>query len=285
MGDLGDYDLGEDAGTEPPQGPPERRRLLSPVLVAGLLALAAAVLFGTWLFFKKPSGPPAKLTPKGRETLSASPSEAPPTLPPGVPPLDESDGFVRDLAKGLSADARFAAWLATRDLVRVFVVAVENVADGASPRAPLAFLAPVGAFKVTTIRGRLVIDPLSYARYDAVADVLASLDATACAAVYKRVEPLLDAGHREQGHLEGGFSKSLAAAAARLLATPIPEDEVPVRPVQRATLVYALEDEGLEKLSPAQKQLLRMGPRNSKRVLAKVRELVRALGLEPPHQD
>jgi hypothetical protein len=192
---------------------------------------------------------------------------------------------VRDLASRLSADARFAAWLAARDLVRVFVVAVEDVADGGSPRAPLAFLAPQGPFKVTKARGRLVIDPQSYARYDAVADVLASLDASACAAVYKRVEPLLDAAHREQGHLEGGFSKTLATAAARLLATPVPGDEVAVRPVQRATLVYALEDEGLEALSPAQKHLLRMGPRNGRRIQAKVRELVRALGLEPPHED
>jgi hypothetical protein len=270
MGDLDDYDLGESREPEPPQEPLEPRHRLAPGVVAGLLALAAVVLFGTWLFFRKPGGTPPRPSPRGEATLPPSPSAAPPTLPPGM---------------HLSADARFAAWLATRDLVRVFVVAVEDVADGGSPRAPLAFLAPQGAFKVTKAQGRLVIDPQSYARYDAVADVLASLDASACVAVYKRVEPLLDAAHREQGHVEGGFSKTLATAAARLLATPVPGDEVAVRPVQRATLVYALEDEGLEALSPAQKHLLRMGPRNSRRILAKVRELVRALGLEPPRED
>jgi hypothetical protein len=285
MGDLDDYELGESAQPEPPSGPLEPRTRLAPGVVAGLLSLAAVVLFGTWLFFRKPAGPPPRPSPTGDATLAASPSAAPPTLPPGMPPLDDSDGFVRDLAKRLSADARFAAWLATRDLVRAFVVAVEDVADGASPRAPLAFLAPRGELKVTKVRGRLVIDAQSYARYDAVTDVFASLDATACAAVYKRVEPLLDAAHREQGHVEGGFSKALARAAARLLATPVVEGEVPVRAVQRATLVYALEDQGLEALSPAQKHLVRMGPRNSKRILAKLRELLRALGLEPPHED
>ena len=43
---------------------------------------------------------------------------------------------------------------------------------------------------------------------------------------------------------------------------------------------YHFADPALEALSPAQKQLLRLGPGNARRVQAKLRELAPALGLD-----
>jgi hypothetical protein len=50
-----------------------------------------------------------------------------------------------------------------------------------------------------------------------------------------------------------------------------------VKRVVRAVVVYEYADPKLEALSPAQKALLRMGPRNVPRVQAKLRELAAAL--------
>jgi hypothetical protein len=41
--------------------------------------------------------------------------------------------------------------------------------------------------------------------------------------------------------------------------------------------MYEFEDENLESLQPAQKQLLRMGPSNTKRIKSKLSEVARAL--------
>ena len=60
---------------------------------------------------------------------------------------------------------------------------------------------------------------------------------------------------------------------------PILEADVPVKRVVRAVVVYEYADPRLEAMTPAQKALLRMGPRNVPRVQAKLRELAAALGL------
>ena len=62
-----------------------------------------------------------------------------------------------------------------------------------------------------------------------------------------------------------------------LLATPVPTGrEALIQPSVR----FLYQDETLEGLDSAQKQLMRMGPDNARRVQQKLRELETALG--PP---
>ncbi|HSO23493.1 MAG TPA: DUF3014 domain-containing protein, partial [Chondromyces sp.] len=55
----------------------------------------------------------------------------------------------------------------------------------------------------------------------------------------------------------------------------------PIEVEQRA-IVYAYADDRLEHLSDAQKQLLRMGPENVRRVAATLGELRRVMGWQEP---
>jgi hypothetical protein len=183
---------------------------------------------------------------------------------------------VRDVAKSLSSRPLFAAWLANRGLIRTAVAVVENVADGETPRPHLAFLAPKTGFRVRGERGRFLIDPRGSEEYDPFADVVASLDAVGCAGAIRTLGPLLEAAHRELGHPEGGFPAVLERALVHLLQTPVLKGDVPV---VRRTVVYEFADPKLEALSPAQKQLLRLGPRNVQTVQAKLRELAHALDI------
>jgi hypothetical protein len=184
------------------------------------------------------------------------------------------------LARALSTHPLYALWLAQTELVRTFAAVVSNVAEGESPRAHLSFLAPKGGFQAKEQRsGRLILDPRSHARYDAVGDAVASLDAAECARVYRLLEPLFESAHRELGHPEGGFSKTLALAFRRLLDVPVLEGEVSLVEVKKAVVVYAYADEKLEALSVPQKHLLRMGPANVRRIQEKIRAISDALGL------
>jgi hypothetical protein len=251
-----------------------------PLLAAaiGLVALVAGV---GYLAFRKapapsPSPPPAAVAP--------TPVPSAPVTPLTGPPIDESDALVRELARGLSSHPQLVVWLAARGLVRTFTVAVENVASGQTPRAHLAFLAPKDAFAVVQKQGRIFVDPRSYARYDGLVDGFASLDTAGCARVYRQLDPLFERAYRNLGYPEGGFKGVFARAVAMLEAVPVVDGDVEVKSVLRSGIVYEHADRRVEALAPAQKQLLRLGPRNARKVQAKLRELAEALELRASPQ-
>jgi len=207
--------------------------------------------------------------------------QAPPDaeVPPpdaSLPPLAESDTLVGELAATLSARPELGSWLLRGDAIRRFTVVVDNVAQGVSPRPHLGFLAPGHRFQVREDAGRLYVDPRSYERYNAFADVFASLDPVACANLYRRLKPLIDEAYRELGYPVESFDATLAAAISELLAAPVPEGSVEL--TARVTS-YELRDPTLERLSPPQKHLLRMGPRNVRLIQAQLHAIATAIGL------
>ena len=276
---MEDYELGpseEDPSFEGGPGP-ERRLSPAKILLGAVVAVAAIAGLGYFALrhWGAPTHPIATPAPPPSPTAVASP--APEASPLALPPLDDSDALVRDLAKDLSSDPQLSSWLATRGLVRTLTAIAENVVSGENPTPHLGFLAPKQPFTVIQRQNQTFIDPESYRRYDAFANTVASLDTAGCARVYRQIEPLFTLAYRDLGHPEGGFSKTLRSAIDQLAGTPVPEGDIPVRPVIGALLVYELVDPRLEALSPAQKLLLRMGPANARKVQEKLRELAGAL--------
>ena len=246
------------------------------LLILFLVAIPAGVAVVLYKRSTAPPPPPAPLPPLARALPTAAPVATPTTSRTPLPDLDESDAFIRKLVAMLSANPAWATWLATDGLARRFVVAVDNVAEGRTPTKHLPFLAPKGRFS-TVERGRTVIvDPKSFARYDVPADVVESLDPKGTAEAYRRLKPLIDQAYRDLGYPDRNFDETLAKAIDLLLATPVPNDTIALRPAMKS---YKLADPSLESLSPAQKQLLRLGPRNMQKVQKKLRELREALAL------
>ncbi len=262
-----------------------RQRLLLALLALALLL--AAALLGRRLF--EDSGEPAAPSEPAPTTASgeAAPeglAPVPPTAPEAelepdepLPPLAESDAFVRERAAAASSRPELAAWLVGEGLVARFVAAVDNVANGESPRAHLRELAPSGPFEATEREGRYVATQRSWSRYDLVAALFSSLDADACARLHRLLLPLFEESYRELGGGEDRFDDALKRAFRELLRAPSIDGDVEVVPRVRS---YHFADPELEALSPAQKHLLRMGPRNVRAIQAKLRELATALGLD-----
>jgi hypothetical protein len=266
-----------------------RRRALGGILALVLLAAAAVVTFRLLEPARAPEPPeaigeeaapglPAARAPEpGEPPAEPAPGLEPAPPAPPLPALAESDAFARERVAGASKRPELAAWLAGEGLVYRFVAAVDAVANGESPREQLAELAPREPFRARERALRPTVDPRSWERYDRVAEVFASLDAEACAALHRLLLPLFEAAYAELGRREGRFDDALARAFRELLAAPVPEGEIELVAKVRS---YQLADPALEALSPAQKHLLRMGPRNARRVQAKLAELAAALGLE-----
>lgn len=194
--------------------------------------------------------------------------------------LSTSDAVVRELAAGLSSNPKLAAWLVSDDLVRRFTAAVDNVAAGLSPADQLEFLRPKQAFKVKkTGDETFVIDSASYARYDLVASVFASLDTEGTVALYRELKPLIDDAYAEISPPGRTFDDRLEKAFDQLLAVPVLDGPQEVEPL---VVTYAWSDENLEGLTAAQRQFLRMGPENVSTIQAKIGEIRAALAAPPP---
>ena len=251
-------------------------------LIRSLIVLVLAIPLGVGFYVYKtltpnPSALPPTLPPLPTATKArATPTPVPTVSRTPLPELDASDEFVRKLVDILSSNPAWAKWLATEGLIRRFVVVIDNVAEGRSPTKHVSFLRPKEKFVVAERGKSSFVDPKSYARYDLAADVVASLDTKGTAQSYRQLKPLIDKAYRDLGYPDRNFDATLAKAIDRLLATPVPEGTVELKTAVKS---YRYADPDLERLSPSQKQLLRLGPDNMKKVQAKLRELRQTLAL------
>jgi hypothetical protein len=277
MGEPRDLEFDRPPVFEPPPSRP-RGPLLAGV---GLLLFLAGLALLVWYMRRGPqTGTTGADAPAASQGRTAQPQAEP--LGTGapddieLPPLDESDSLVRRLVGGISSHPGVAAWLATDGLIRNATVAVQNVAAGPTPARHLRALAPSGRFSVRQDGGQATIDPRSYDRYNWVTDAFASIDAAGAAQVYTTLKPRFEDAYRDLGFPDTPFDSALERAIVTLLETPIPTGDVPVVPKGGT---WAFADARLEGLTGAQKQLVRMGPRNAARVKQTLREIAAALGI------
>ena len=261
--------------------PPPRR----PNYAVWATAIVAAIVVagGAWYFTsqRQPSSPPAAVT------VPAAPPAAVPERPEAplvhaadidLPPLPQTDPIVRELVARLSSHPTIAAWLATKGLIVNFTVATLNIAEGRTPAQFLRPIAPRGQFRTTTAGEELFVDPRSYERYNPHADAIAALDSAGAASLYLTLKPRITDAYRELGYPEGDFDRVLERAIGLLLETPVRDERVALHP---NAVTYAYSDPKLESLSPAQKQLLRLGPRNGQAIRGKLEEIAALLKLQP----
>lgn len=275
---MPEFDELEIRRQEAPPPPPKPGSSRSRLLAAGGIVVALALAGGLIYFLVRIPDEPDR-TPPTVEDMPDPQSPVSPEVPPEepeepLPPLDASDEAVRRWVGLLSSRPELAEWLTSEHLIRRFTVAVVNLAEGKSPRTHLPFLAPEEPFQVVERDDRLYIASGSYRRYDRLAAVLASLDTQGTARLYRRLKPLIQEAYWELGYPGEEFDLVLAAAIREVLAVPSLEAEIEL--VEEVTS-YRYADPRLEELSPARKQLLRMGPENLRRIQAKLRDLADAL--------
>lgn len=276
MDPIGEHPLDRSPSDAPSAERGRRRGLIAAAAV--LLVLAGVTFLYVWN--RQAATVPAD---SDAPAATGSPGPAgerqplgPPVKPAPLPPLGETDPLVRQLLGALSDHPKVGAWLATDDLVRRFVASLDNVAGGAAPTPHLRALAPDGPFEVEPRGGTLVIAERAFTRYDALADAVASIDPSSLAELYSRLRPRLQEAYVELGYPGGDVDRAVERALIRLLDTPTPEGRVEVI---EGVVSYRYRRQDLESLSDAQKQLVRMGPRNVRLIKGQLWALARALGI------
>jgi hypothetical protein len=284
--EVGDLQFETPPGDPKPAPGPDKDQRRQVVLLAAAAVAVVVLAAGLWMLLGGPEddggdAPVAEMaTPAAEPAPPPGPVEIgePEVVPEPVelPLLGESDTFVRDLVDALLAHPNLAAWMVGENLLRRFVVTVDNVANGRNPAQQLPALRPDRRFRTSGEGERLLIDTGSYQRYDLFASVVDALDPSAAALLYQTLEPLLDEAHAEIGYPDTPFRSTLERAVGQLLTAPV--IDTPPIVVRRATQ-YLYADERLEALTPAQKQFLGMGPDNVQAIQAQLRAISDEIGL------
>jgi hypothetical protein len=254
-----------------PDGDPgaSRTRRVAVIVLVLVVLLGAAGGYVVWRRGRTASPQAAKTPPADAVKLREETTQVP------LPALEATDAMVRQLVAGLSSHPVVAAWLTTDRLIVNFVVVTGRIADGKTPVAELKAIGPVAPFRARTSQGAITIDPSSYRRYDKYAQAVSAVDAQGAARVYQTLKPRVDEADRNFGG-SGNFDPELERAIVELLKVPVIEGDVALK---QAGIGYAYADARLEGLSPAQKQLLRMGPENVRAIQGKLREIAIVLGI------
>ncbi|MCK4764405.1 MAG: DUF3014 domain-containing protein [Candidatus Aminicenantes bacterium] len=178
--------------------------------------------------------------------------------------------MIRELLANSSPHPGFAKWLKNKDLIRISAAVINNIANGESPAAHLDFLLPAEEFKIIRKNDKIYVDPRSYKRYNRAAAIFSSLDSAVIMSLYRQAKPLIEEAFKDLGFPREEFDDTLRRAITILLQVPVIEKKIEL---EEKVTTYALKDPALEKLTPAQKHLLRMGPGNTKKIQAKLKEI------------
>ncbi|WJG09379.1 DUF3014 domain-containing protein [Aliiglaciecola sp. LCG003] len=193
---------------------------------------------------------------------------------PEPEPLDTSDAAVKTSLLSIANYETAARLLVNDDLLRRFVVLTSNAANKTLVPKHQVVVAPEQAFRVYEQSDKTFIDASSFKRYTPYVDAIDSMDTPALLSLYETYKPALDNFYAEIGDPDDDFKFVLVDAINHILDTP----EVPMpMEVYTESVMYKFKDQRLEELSSVQKQLLRTGPENMRRLKSKLREIKDAL--------
>jgi len=259
----------------------------------GFVGLVAAIILGTWWYFKghgmstpvvapgsTPAAPLGAATPAQPATTHPVPnSDEKSRAQESLPELAASDSSFVNALSGVVGEATTRAYLIPEDVIRHVVVTVDNLA-----RQKVALRKrPVGA-----VPGVLVVDgdelsatlnENNYARYQPMVEIVKNLNVARLGAVYFHFYPLFQQAYQGLGYPNGYFNDRLVEVIDVMLATP--QLSTPASLV-RPNVLYEFADPALERLAAGQKLLIRMGPRNAEILKSKLRELRAAVTAAAP---
>jgi hypothetical protein len=180
-----------------------------------------------------------------------------------LPPLDSSDELVKDGLLSIKWQPGLATLFANDELIRRFVVQVDNIAQGRLVPEQALFKGMKQDFKAKAVGQGYQLDAANYARYDRYLTLLESADPKAVAAVFQRFYPLMQSAYEELGYPNAQFKQRVQQAIQVLLDSPEVADEPEL---VLPSVHYAFADSALEQKGLAHKQMIRLGQKNQQRM-------------------
>jgi len=192
-----------------------------------------------------------------------------------LPTLTDSDPFVFETLQTLQNGMALVNALAEDQIVRKFVVFVENISRGEFPQTGLPYKGLGQEMPVSEIDDNLfVMDQVAHSRFDQVVSTFVETDTDSAVIIYQMLSPLFQQAYAEIGFRNVSFDETLRAAINNVLRTT--NMEGPYQLV-KPSVMYLYADSSVENLAEVHKQLLRIGPDNTSALKAKLREFLTKL--------
>ena len=192
-----------------------------------------------------------------------------------LPTLNNSDSFVFEGLRAMQNGAAIVQLLAQDQIVRKFVVFVENISRGEFPQTGLPYRALGQEMPVRNIDENLfVMEESAHARFDDIVQTFVSLDTDTALAFYRTLSPLFQQAYAEIGFRNVSFDDTLRSAINNIVRTT--NMEGPYQLV-KPSVMYLYADASIENLQEVHKQLLRLGPDNTIILKEKLREFASQL--------
>jgi hypothetical protein len=236
----------------------------------------------------EPRYPIPTVSPDAESAPEALPDEQPATEPllseappEPLPTLNTSSAVLTERFSDLFGENWLPDLFRLDEVIRRFVVTVDNLTNSKLPQQHLLVKPVAGVFMITGEGDERTISPDNAARYAPYVKLATRVDTQQLVALYVRFYPLFQEAYAELGKPDAYFNDRLVEVIDHLLLTPSPDE--PLRLVQ-PKVFYEYADPELQALSAGQKVLLRMGSANAEQLKEKLRELRQALTQESPPQ-
>ena len=189
-----------------------------------------------------------------------------------LPSLTESDSFVFESLRTLQNGIALVDLLAEDQIVRKFVVFVENISREEFPQTGLPYRGLGQEMSVSEVDENLfVMEQIAHSRFDQVVKTFVEIDIDAAMTIYRTLSPLFQQAYAEIGFRNVSFDDTLRSAINNVLRTT--NMEGPYQLV-KPSVMYLYADSSIENLLEVHKQLLRIGPDNTSLLKAKLREFL-----------
>lgn len=192
---------------------------------------------------------------------------------PKLPKLDNSDEYVRNTLL-MQSHNKIASWLKPDDLIRRSASFMDGLARGNVSEKVFPLGAAEGKFTTHRQDDIIWLNAGNYERYNNVIDILLSIDMQKMAKFFHKVRPLLELAFSELGYRPRQMDGIILQTIDNILAAPVIVEPLALT---RDSVAYKFADKELEELMPLQKQLLRAGPENTRRIQQQAKALRDAL--------
>ncbi len=192
---------------------------------------------------------------------------------PMLPSLANSDIAFTAALKPVSAE--LVKWFSTKNVIKKYIVLINDLSQGQMLYKHRRFLKAPGKFIATGDAQGLYLTEQSYRRYDSLANAIEAIDVEKGSQLYLKFRPLFEKVYKEFSYSdEYALEDIFLKAAANVIGAPVIEGRIDLL---QYSVRYKFADKKLESLSHIEKQMLRMGPENTRKIQRKLRKLVQAI--------
>ncbi len=255
-----------------------------------VLLLIAGIGLGWWYTGQDTSTTPnvPDAAPEVPQPSAAMPTRAPPPAPdiprklppapvpaaidtkpdtpapePVLPPAGEADAWLMARLAELDIPRPVLALFDDNHPLSVSTALLDGASRGILMRKLITGWTPASPFPVQGEGSDLSLDPKGYERYDTLVNTLVAVDSASAEKTFHLLRPLYERAYGEIGLKPEDFDNALISALDQVIAAPVLEQPPQLA---REKVLYTFADPELEALSPLHKQLVRMGPENTRRL-------------------